>query len=51
MADFDLAALWEAHCLCEFETRDVEATLASMTDEPYVYHIRTMTGGVVHAQL
>jgi len=51
MADPDLAALWEAHCRCEFETRDVDATMATMVAEPYVNHIPTMTGGVGHDQL
>ena len=51
MADRDLAALWEAHCRFEFETRDVDATMASMVDEPYVNHIPTMTGGVGYDQL
>lgn len=51
MADHDLAALWEAHCRYEFENRDVEATMASMVDEPYVNHVPTMTGGVGHDQL
>ncbi len=47
----DLAALWEAHCRYEFETRDLDATMATMVDEPYVNHIPTMTGGVGHDQL
>ncbi len=47
----DLAALWEAHCRSEFETRDVDATMATMVLEPYVNHIPTMTGGVGHDQL
>jgi hypothetical protein len=34
MADHDLAALWDAHCSCEFETRDVDATMATMVAEP-----------------
>ena len=51
MADVDLAALWDAHCQYEFETRDVDATMATMVDEPYVNHIPTMTGGVGRAQL
>jgi carboxymethylenebutenolidase len=51
MADHDLAALWEAHCRHEFETRDVDATMATMVDEPYVNHIPTMTGGVGRDQL
>jgi len=47
MSGHDLAALWEAHCRCEFETRDVDA----MTPDPYVNHVPTMTGGVGHDQL
>ena len=51
MAEHDLVALWEAHCRYEFETRDVDATMATMVAEPYVNHIPTMTGGVGHDQL
>jgi carboxymethylenebutenolidase len=47
----DLAALWDAHCRHEFETRDVDATMATMVPQPYVNHIPTMTGGVGHDQL
>jgi carboxymethylenebutenolidase len=47
----DLIALWETHCRYEFETRDVDATMATMVQEPYVNHIPTMTGGVGHDQL
>ena len=46
MPDYDLAELWDAHCRHEFETRDVDATMATMVAEPYVNHIPTMTGGV-----
>ena len=51
MADYDLAALWEAHCRHEFETRDVDATMATMVAGPYVNHIPTMAGGVGHDEL
>ena len=51
MADLDLVALWEAHCRYEFETRDVDATMATMVAQPYVNHIPTMTGGVGHDEL
>lgn len=51
MAERDLAALWDAHCRYEFETRDLDATMASMVAEPYVNHVPTMTGGVGHDQL
>lgn len=50
-ADHDLVALWEAHCRHEFETRDVEATMATMVAEPYVNHVPTMTGGVGYVEL
>ena len=48
MAKADLVALWEDHCRFEFETRDVNATMATMVSQPYVNHIPTMTGGVGH---
>jgi carboxymethylenebutenolidase len=51
MADPDLVTLWEAHCRYEFETRDVDATMATMVAEPYVNHIPTLTGGVGHDAL
>jgi carboxymethylenebutenolidase len=51
MPKHDLVALWEAHVRTEFETRDVDATMATMVAEPYVNHIPTMTGGVGHDQL
>lgn len=48
---FDLAALWDAHVFHEFETRNVDATMATMVKEPYVNHIPTMTGGVGYKNL
>jgi carboxymethylenebutenolidase len=51
MSNLDLTALWEAHCRCEFETRDAHATMATMVAQPYVNHIPTMTGGVGHEEL
>src|SRR6516165_3934640 len=51
MTTQDLAELWEEHCRCEFESRDVNATMATMVEQPYVNHIPTMTGGVGHDQL
>ena len=51
MPGHDLAALWETHLRYEFESREVDATMATMVDEPYVNHVPTMTGGVGHDQL
>ena len=40
-----LGALFDAHTRAEFETRDIEATMATMGDRPHVTHVPTMTGG------
>ena len=51
MPKYDLVALWEEHCRTEFETRDVEATMATMVATPYLNHVPTMIGGVGHDQV
>lgn len=38
--------LWEEHLRHEFETRDTDATLATMVAAAYVNHVPVMTGGV-----
>ena len=43
---FDIEAVWEEHTLFEFGERNVEKTMATMVQEPYVNHIPTMTGGI-----
>jgi carboxymethylenebutenolidase len=40
-----LGAKFDAHCDAEFNTRDIEATMATMSDNPHVTHVPTMTGG------
>ncbi|HEX4287451.1 MAG TPA: nuclear transport factor 2 family protein [Trebonia sp.] len=37
---------WEAHTTAEFVTRDVDATMRTMTDDPTVLHLPTGMGGV-----
>ena len=39
------ADTWAEHQRSEFETLDVEQALRTMTPEPYVNHVPTMTGG------
>jgi carboxymethylenebutenolidase len=51
MNDENIEALWDDHCRYEFETRDVDATMGTMVDAPYVNHIPTMTGGVGQREL
>jgi carboxymethylenebutenolidase len=43
--------LWEAHVHAELGSKDVEAAMATMTANPYVNHVPTMTGGVGRAEL
>jgi carboxymethylenebutenolidase len=45
MSDMELDALLEAHRKAELDQRDVEATLATMTESPYIFFIATLTGG------
>jgi hypothetical protein len=40
-----LSQVWEQHTVCEFVTRDAEATLATMVDDAYVNHVPVLTGG------
>jgi carboxymethylenebutenolidase len=47
----ELDRLWAEHLKGEFETRDVEATLATMVEDAYVNHMPVMTGGVGRAAL
>jgi carboxymethylenebutenolidase len=41
----DLAAMFDAHVKAEFQNLDLEATMSTMTDDPYVHHVPTITGG------
>ena len=40
-----LGEVFDAHMAAEFKTRDIEATMATMSGTPHVTHIPTMTGG------
>ena len=40
-----LEQLWAEHLRGEFETKDVEATLATMVEDAYVNHMPVNTGG------
>lgn len=42
---YDLAALWEAHLYSEFVDRNVDVSMDTMVDEPYVLVVPTVTGG------
>ncbi len=40
-----LGALFDAHVRAEFVDLDIEATMATMTDAPFVNHVPVLTGG------
>ncbi len=40
-----MEALWDAHVEAEFASRSIEKTMATMTTDPYVNHVPTLTGG------
>jgi carboxymethylenebutenolidase len=42
----DIAAVFDEHMAAEFAQQDLDAAMATMTDNPYVYQVPVMTGGV-----
>jgi len=42
----DLGSVFDAHVSNEFVAKDLDATMATMVEEPYVTHIPTLAGGV-----
>ncbi len=46
MTNGDLGAMFDEHVRGEFDLRDVEATMDTMSPEPSVNHIPTLAGGV-----
>jgi carboxymethylenebutenolidase len=40
-----LGKIFDKHIEYKFDKKDVEATMTTMTDEPYVHHVPTLTGG------
>jgi carboxymethylenebutenolidase len=41
-----LADVLDDHLAAEFATRDVDATMATMTGDPYLNHVPVLTGGI-----
>jgi carboxymethylenebutenolidase len=46
MANEGLGVVFDAHVAAEFVEMDLDATMATMSVDPYVYHLPAMTGGV-----
>jgi carboxymethylenebutenolidase len=51
MKPADLARTWEEHTQHEFQTHDLDSTLATMVEDSYVNHIPVMTGAAGKAAL
>lgn len=43
---YNLGAVFDKHIKFEFVDRDVDATMKTMIDQPYVHSVPTLTGGV-----
>ena len=41
-----MVEMWERHTAAEFEEKSIDATMATMTSNPFVNHVPVMTGGV-----
>jgi len=45
------AAVLDEHLRDEFELRDADATMRTMSDDPYLHHVPMLTGGVGRDQV
>jgi carboxymethylenebutenolidase len=41
----DIGAVFDEHIKAEFVTKDLDATMATMTEDPFLVHVPVMTGG------
>lgn len=46
-----MVEMWERHMAAEFQAKSVEATMATMTSDPFVNHVPVMTGGVGYTEV
>jgi carboxymethylenebutenolidase len=45
-AGYSLGDVFDAHLDAEFDARNLDAAMATMTDDPYLVHVPVLTGGV-----
>jgi carboxymethylenebutenolidase len=45
MTSEEMKSVWADHCRFEFELRDIDATLATMSDNPHMLNVPTGHGG------
>jgi len=42
----EMVEMWERHMAAEFKAKSVDATMATMTSDPFLNHVPVMTGGI-----
>jgi len=42
----EMVEMWERHMAAEFKEKSIDATMVTMTSDPFVNHVAVMTGGV-----
>ena len=42
---YDLGSVFDQHVAAEFQDKSVDATMDTMVEEPYVWHVPVLTGG------
>jgi carboxymethylenebutenolidase len=47
----EMVEMWERHMDAEFKDVSIDATMATMTSEPFVNHVPVMTGGVGYSEV
>ena len=47
----DLGAVFDEHVASEFEAKDIDATMRTMVEEPYVWHVPVLTGAAGGAKV
>src|SRR5437588_5347185 len=45
---YDVGSAFDRHVAAEFQGKSVDATMDTMVEEPYVWHVPVLTGGVGH---
>jgi carboxymethylenebutenolidase len=43
---YSLGAVFDKHIKCEFQDRNVDATMKTMVRDPYVHHVPMLTGSI-----
>jgi carboxymethylenebutenolidase len=43
--------MWERHMAAEFKDKDIDATMATMSPDPFVNHVPVMTGAVGYSEV